>query len=845
MRARFRCAAPLALAGALLSLAAPARPDVALQVSPGIERFGREGSATPIVVRVTGTYRASTGRIEVASRMRTGVRSASMPFRFSGAAIDQTATLLLDWPGDPSAETIVRVVADGRTVAQKKVEGLLTVSDDQAAIIVLTQDQSGLYAIAGRDMGYGHRGVPADQYRNQWNYPSSGNRAVPHAPRVVYPRPGVLPDTYHGYDAADVVVLGDMPLDALTDRQWDALTGWVQDGGTLVVSGGPDLPRLRRKELADILPMAPAGVRTVQGLGELAGAYHMPGPGGPIPITTGALRPGAVVLAGSSATPLVVAGRLGQGFVFFTTFDLLARDMRSWGGQPALWRQVLSYAAGDYRVRSVLAAAGDRDYRHGYYGGYETGRGLVDALAGKEATEAPGFAFIGFFLLLYIVLLVPVNYLLLRKWDKKELAWITAPAIIGAFTVGAYGVGYSLKGATLFLRHATVVEGAANADRFASYSVATLFSPAQRRYNVAVADPEATAEEVTDYLGGMQDNPDLAVSRGDRTVIDGALVNMWDHRTFGFSARADLGGRIEATTTRTASAIEVDITNNTRHALEECLVVAGSARVNVGSLPVGASKTATLPADPAPWSQPSLQVGALPGKPGSETAISLAMSAALNQSGASTAGNVPMVLLGWTRDNLAGIGLAGDKPVIQGASLVVVHLPPGGAKLTAFAPAPPLPSSAQAAPPNGVAMGPGGRVYYGGSMMSGPNYAQASSLNAEAYRLANSGQLDLALQTAKRAVRLAPTDANITDTLAEMYQRKGSYKQAAVFYKKALQLPGGQANPETHEKYGETLAKLGRKQEAVAQLQIAARSGDTWGARAQAALQQLQQAKKR
>src|SRR5262249_52276696 len=151
--------------------------------------------------------------------------------------------------------------------------------------------------------------------------------------------------------------------------------------------------------------------------------------------------------------------------------------------------------------------------------------------AGVQSTEAPSFTFIGIFLLLYIIFLVPVNYFLLRKKDKKELAWVTAPLIIFVFSTGAYGIGYSVKGGQLFLRFASVVEGTANREGWNSYTIARIFSPRQTRYALAVADPAATATEVTSQGNyyGQRSGQEIAVERDKKTTVKDALVNMWDH----------------------------------------------------------------------------------------------------------------------------------------------------------------------------------------------------------------------------------------------------------------------------------------------------------------------------
>ena len=46
----------------------------------------------------------------------------------------------------------------------------------------------------------------------------------------------------------------------------------------------------------------------------------------------------------------------------------------------------------------------------------------------------------------YILLIGPINYLVLKRLDRREWAWVTMPVLIVVFAVGAYGFGSLLRG---------------------------------------------------------------------------------------------------------------------------------------------------------------------------------------------------------------------------------------------------------------------------------------------------------------------------------------------------------------------------------------------------------------
>lgn len=100
------------------------------------------------------------------------------------------------------------------------------------------------------------------------------------------------------------------------------------------------------------------------------------------------------------------------------------------------------------------------------------------------------------------------------------------------------------------------------------------------------------------------------------------------------------------------------------------------------------------------------------------------------------------------------------------------------------------------------------------------NLPQAYNYLAYAYLYQN--KLTQALEAAVSAQKEAPKDANIADTVGEMYENNGNLKVAVKCYKNALQLAGSNPAIETNFKLGRTLVTLKRIKDAEPYLQSAA-----------------------
>ena len=860
-------AIPSALMFACLASAALA--DVKLDAAVGFDNTFRPESWIPVTISLGGTGVTGAGELQVIVSGREGTTSYSKPVRLHAGPLNEQHTIYYYHPSTAPAPVIsAQLIVDGRRLAEKKLDKSFSLSETQPAIVALTQDRSGLNYLQKLDFGRQHMSPGSRQQWNQFQNGQPGNNTpLGNNPmRVLYPPSLTLPDSPFGYNAVDCVMLGDMPLDSLTEEQWNAIARWVKAGGELVISGGSDLNKLKNPQLAQLLPIVPKGIRQVTSLPKLEERYDEPLRMASTTVVVGSLNADSMATCTQGDIPLVSTKRIGTGTVVFTAFDLTSPEFRAWAGEPNLWQEILRLGTGEASARQVLRNAANRNW-------YDRNQSLADALAGIQASEAPGFTFIGMFLLLYIIVLVPVNYFILRMKDRKELAWITAPAIILGFSTAAYGIGYSVKGGQLFMRYATVIEGSANSDGYAAYTVASIFSPRQTRYNIGVSDPVALAGEANLETGFYQRQiADLSVESDKGTGVKDALVNMWDHRNFEFDSHVELGGSIAASAVPTQGGLSIHVKNNSGHALSDCLVSYHGQSQKIGSLVDGQERTVTLPSGGGPGTgrigpvametQSDLKPGAL--------AIKQALSTALTTAEGTVQGADPLLFTGWFSDVVTGLNLEHEKPVVEGLNILAVHIPSPSASIPVrppkfIKPNPqnnPFQRSGMSNPfRTGGMMGGGQRVavptgsyalgvqQYGQKQYSAAekslraaikqNPKDAQSLNMLAYALIEQKKSDEALKTAKLALQYAPGDGTIMDTVGEMHQRRKEWKSAAEFYEKALARMSYATSGQTHEKYGETLLQLGKKDDAITHFRQALRDMGEWGRKARKKLNEM------
>jgi len=441
----------------------------------------------------------------------------------------------------------------------------------------------------------------------------------------------LVPDRWFGLEAADIVVLHDFAHTSLSPEQIAALRGFVAGGGTLAIPAGQNWQRLAQSPLADLWPVQPSSsgaasagetqelVRRYLGGKNLSGADRLGG--APAVVSRGALRGDARLLAGSAAAPLMAVRNWGDGRVIWTAFDPTKPPFLGWRGQQNLWIELVRLAQRPTRLESVdpqqrMGAPGPNGYygngnRGGYGGGYGNGydpdggnastdatSGLLQNIKKLKQLQMPATSVIAWFLALYVFILVPVNYFILRLIDKRELAWITVPAIAVAFSFASYAAARSIKGTDLLARHINIVQGSTG-DLARADAMLWLRSPRKGYYNLSSPNAQTALTDYTKY------DPRSTSGSGETTLRQGEAsrsfrvenypVAMWEEAQFVGQSVLDVGQGVKV---RLNSGV-LSVQNATPFDMRGAVLINGGKiyKCGDGDLKAGTTATANLAND--------------------------------------------------------------------------------------------------------------------------------------------------------------------------------------------------------------------------------------------------------
>ncbi|MEA2652065.1 MAG: hypothetical protein QOI85_1786 [Chloroflexota bacterium] len=332
-----------------------------------------------------------------------------------------------------------------------------------------------------------------------------------------------LPERSEPLEGLSAIVWAD-DSSALNEAQRRSIERWVANGGQLVVIGGPDW-QARTEGFADILPLEGlAAVDDVdQGpLASWAGADATATEA--TTVSTGTLREGARGLIRAEDDTILASMRpLGGGRVILVGTDMATEAYRGWEGSPRLWAR-------------LLPTSGALEQFFGGFPPEESQNAMGTALGNLPSLEVPPAELLLVVIVAYILLIGPISYIVLRRMDRRELAWVTAPLLVVVFTACSFGIGNSMKGSEVIVNQISLIRSSGVGGAATIESYAGIFSPDRETYDLTVEEDALMAKlGTTGFDGRPVTSSDVVIEQGDPAHLRGLSIGV-----FGFEAvRAD------------------------------------------------------------------------------------------------------------------------------------------------------------------------------------------------------------------------------------------------------------------------------------------------------------------
>jgi hypothetical protein len=536
------CAIAIVVSSSQRAVAADPTPLVTLQARAGFDGYFKAGGWLPVTTIVANEGPDIVGTVTLSS--------------------------LSDDPSSGRYGALVNLPAHSK---KQYVFAAPTLTEDRARTVTLSQGGApvavqtlALTPLGAQDYLYGVLSPSAgtlDVLRGLRQF--GGNVSIAHLNLDDVPISGPV------LDSLDALLLDDVSTNGLSAQQVQALASWVRAGGQLIVAGGPGAAK-SLSGLGDLAPVRLSGTESRDVTAAL-GTWGLSVPGEQSVIAVSLPDQGALVRLRSGDVPLVVDRPNGRGWTTFVALSPNDPALRLSQGAKNFWQYVLTGS----RTRQGKTITLTKNP-----GVFPSGN-QVYAL---PETALPSWRLIVWLVFGYVLVVGPVNYVILRRIDRRELLWVTIPAVSVLFASGVYFFAWRTKGSQMIVNTISIARSFEGQTNGPIESFVGIFSAGRGEYDVRVGGDVTVAPlEIMN-----KDAVPLTLSDGPTVVIQGVRLGKWAISAFDVQGGTTPTAPLASSLTYSGTTLQGWVRNTGQRPLQDVFVLAGYDAVALNTLQPGA-----------------------------------------------------------------------------------------------------------------------------------------------------------------------------------------------------------------------------------------------------------------
>ncbi|MCM0625604.1 hypothetical protein M5J14_14005 [Lysinibacillus sp. OL1_EC] len=384
-----------------------------------------------------------------------------------------------------------------------------------------------------------------------------------------------LPEDSQGLAMANVIVVDEVAIADLTPKQQEALLKWVQDGGTLLL-GAADQINATAGIFKEYLPLSLSQETTAisaEALSKLSGGGIFTQP---ISVYAATSSEGSLPVLTENNAVLAAKKKVGSGEVIQTTFSLGDQPLASMDGYGALLAKVMN-------IQSISQQ-----------GMMRQGQSPLDQISYelRNINELfPSFevsvSYMLIVIILYILIIGPILYFILKKADKREHAWWIIPSISVVLSIVLFIVGAKDRIVQPQVQQSAFYK--VNEDNSVNgYYVESILTNRSGDF-VVNADQNTTAVALRNYnnftgtMGPLHESSYIKENASGSTLTLRDL-SYWSVQSFGGKTSAQNIGKMDIDITLKNEKLTGTVKNNFPFALKDVTLISGVKEVKLGDI---------------------------------------------------------------------------------------------------------------------------------------------------------------------------------------------------------------------------------------------------------------------
>ncbi|MEY9978569.1 hypothetical protein [Lysinibacillus sp. RC79] len=384
-----------------------------------------------------------------------------------------------------------------------------------------------------------------------------------------------LPEDPQGFAMANVIVIDEIAIADLSQKQQESLLKWVQNGGTLLV-GAANQVNTTAGIFKDYLPLALSEQMTsvsADSLSKLSGGETFTQP---ISIYGATEKQGSIPVLTENNKILASKKKVGSGEVIQTAFSLGDQPLSSMDGYPALVANLLNIQKMSQQGMVVHGQSPVDQVS------YEL-RNVNELFPSFEVSVS----YMLIVIILYILIIGPILYFILKKIDKREHAWWIIPTISIVLSIALFIFGAKDRIGQPQIQQSAFFK--VNEDSSLNgYYVESILTNRSGDF-VVNADKDTSAlalRNSNNFAGTREDLHEISYIKENANGSTLTLrdLSYWSVQSFAGKTAAQNIGKMDIDITLKNEKLTGTIKNNFPFALKDITLISGIKEVKLGDI---------------------------------------------------------------------------------------------------------------------------------------------------------------------------------------------------------------------------------------------------------------------
>lgn len=391
-----------------------------IDVKVGFDGHVKRSELTPVRIEIKNNYKDVEGKIQFLVHDEYNKKNFYTAYsRKINIAKNSTKIIDMESVFHRNGLLYVRVLDKDNNVVFKKMVKYLTINRDE-----------------GMFMGILDENIDSLRYLSKAyniNYPKGSRESFFQIAEL----DDTLPENHITLKAFETIVINNYDSQKLNIRQREALKNWIEAGGLLLVGTGPNYQKTL-KGLDNINFIDVKGTKEIM-IENISSEEDMK-------IIDPVLKDGEEITIDNNKELKLYHKRIGKGHVVIAGFDLGLSPFVNWKEKDKFINQLIN----NYLNSNIK----NYDEKYQMMGSHWF-ENIVSYLPQNLLPSARSILTI---LILFILLVGPINYYILKRIDRRELLWVTIPLIVIIFSSSIYVLGFRSKLRQPIVNNVSIIE---------------------------------------------------------------------------------------------------------------------------------------------------------------------------------------------------------------------------------------------------------------------------------------------------------------------------------------------------------------------------------------------------